>query len=173
MILMRGFTVWAWVPRFRGAPFCNMQRASHLHLQRFNTIKQYLVAILYLLNANIPALRLPRGGCLRNKAGRDSSCRALTRLARAALQNIFAASPSHAPTNCELRAVIVHPDEGRHLLLPFNPWVKMSLAKGLGSKGAQKVYAVRKGRETGIFSTWAEVQKLVNGFPGAQHQSFE
>jgi len=32
---------------------------------------------------------------------------------------------------------------------------------------------VRKGRKTGIVSTWAEVQKLVNGFPGAQHKSFE
>lgn len=36
----------------------------------------------------------------------------------------------------------------------------------------KKVYAVRKGRKTGIFETWAECQKQVTGFSGAEFQSF-
>lgn len=37
---------------------------------------------------------------------------------------------------------------------------------------AKKVYAVRKGREIGIFDTWAECQKQVTGFSGAEYKSF-
>lgn len=37
---------------------------------------------------------------------------------------------------------------------------------------AKKVYAVRKGRETGIFGTWDECQKQVSGFSGAEYKSF-
>lgn len=37
---------------------------------------------------------------------------------------------------------------------------------------AKKVYAVRKGRKTGIFDTWAECQKQVSGFSGAEYKSF-
>lgn len=37
---------------------------------------------------------------------------------------------------------------------------------------AKKVYAVKKGRETGIFSTWEECKQKVHGFPGAQYKSF-
>ncbi len=37
----------------------------------------------------------------------------------------------------------------------------------------KKFYAVRKGRETGIFDTWPEAQKLVSGFPGAEYKSFK
>jgi ribonuclease HI len=33
-------------------------------------------------------------------------------------------------------------------------------------------YAVAIGRETGIFSSWAEVEPLVSGFSGALHKSF-
>lgn len=36
----------------------------------------------------------------------------------------------------------------------------------------KKVYAVRKGRKTGIFATWAECQKQTTGFSGAEFKSF-
>lgn len=37
---------------------------------------------------------------------------------------------------------------------------------------AKKVYAVKKGKVTGIFQTWEECKKNVHGFPGAQYKSF-
>lgn len=37
---------------------------------------------------------------------------------------------------------------------------------------AKKYYVVWKGRETGIFTTWAKCQSLVNGFAGAKYKSF-
>ncbi len=37
---------------------------------------------------------------------------------------------------------------------------------------ATKYYAVRVGRSTGVFLTWAECQKQVTGFPGAVFRSF-
>ncbi|MFC6206990.1 ribonuclease H family protein [Levilactobacillus tongjiangensis] len=37
---------------------------------------------------------------------------------------------------------------------------------------AQKYYAVRKGRQPGIYRTWPETQKQVSGFSGAQYKSF-
>lgn len=37
---------------------------------------------------------------------------------------------------------------------------------------AAKYYAVRAGRSTGVFLTWAECQKQVTGFPGAVFKSF-
>lgn len=36
-----------------------------------------------------------------------------------------------------------------------------------------KFYAVRKGRQTGIFQTWPDAQKQVSGFPGAEYKSFK
>ncbi|WP_334352465.1 ribonuclease H family protein [Companilactobacillus sp. HBUAS56257] len=36
----------------------------------------------------------------------------------------------------------------------------------------QKYYAVRKGRKPGIYLTWPECQKQVNGFTGARYKSF-
>ena len=36
-----------------------------------------------------------------------------------------------------------------------------------------KFYAVRVGRKPGIYSDWAEVKPLVDGFAGAQHKSFK
>ena len=36
----------------------------------------------------------------------------------------------------------------------------------------KKVSAVRKGRKTGIFATWAECQKQTTGFSGAEFKSF-
>lgn len=35
-----------------------------------------------------------------------------------------------------------------------------------------KIYAVRKGRNTGIFETWAECQEQITGFSGAVYKSF-
>lgn len=35
-----------------------------------------------------------------------------------------------------------------------------------------KVYAVRKGRQTGIFQSWDQCKAQVNGFPGAEFKSF-
>lgn len=37
----------------------------------------------------------------------------------------------------------------------------------------QKYYVVWKGRKTGIFTTWAECEKQVKGFVGAQFKGFE
>lgn len=37
---------------------------------------------------------------------------------------------------------------------------------------AQKYYAVRKGKKPGIYRTWPETQKQVNGYSGAQYKSF-
>ncbi|CAF1134165.1 unnamed protein product [Adineta ricciae] len=34
-------------------------------------------------------------------------------------------------------------------------------------------YAVRKGKKTGIYNTWPECQKQVNGFSGAQYKKFD
>ena len=36
----------------------------------------------------------------------------------------------------------------------------------------KKIYVVRKGRKTGMFSTWAECQKQVTGYSGAEYKSF-
>ena len=36
---------------------------------------------------------------------------------------------------------------------------------------AKKYYAVRTGRKTGVFMTWAECQKQVTGFSGAEFKS--
>ncbi len=36
----------------------------------------------------------------------------------------------------------------------------------------KKFYAVRKGRQTGLFDTWPAAQKQVSGFPGAEFKSF-
>ncbi len=37
---------------------------------------------------------------------------------------------------------------------------------------AKKVYAVRKGRKPGIYQTWAECQKQISGFSGAEYKGF-
>lgn len=37
---------------------------------------------------------------------------------------------------------------------------------------AKKVYAVKKGKKTGIFATWAECKANVDGYSGAQFKSF-
>ena len=36
-----------------------------------------------------------------------------------------------------------------------------------------KYYAVKKGRKTGIFLTWAECELQVKGFKGALYKSFK
>lgn len=38
---------------------------------------------------------------------------------------------------------------------------------------ASKFYAVRKGKKTGIFLTWDECKKNVDGFSGAEYKSFK
>ncbi len=38
---------------------------------------------------------------------------------------------------------------------------------------AKKFYAVKNGRKTGIFTTWAECQRQVTGFKGAAYKGFE
>ena len=40
------------------------------------------------------------------------------------------------------------------------------------NKTMVKYYAVRKGREIGIFTSWKQVEPLVKGYPNAQHKSF-
>ena len=36
----------------------------------------------------------------------------------------------------------------------------------------KKVYAVRVGRSCGLFTSWADCEKQVAGFPGARYKSF-
>ena len=36
----------------------------------------------------------------------------------------------------------------------------------------KKIYAVRRGRTTGLFLSWADCKKQVDGFPGARFKSF-
>lgn len=38
---------------------------------------------------------------------------------------------------------------------------------------ANKFYAVKKGKKPGIYNTWPDCQKQVNGFPGAEYKSFK
>lgn len=38
---------------------------------------------------------------------------------------------------------------------------------------AGKFYAVRKGRATGVFNTWADCQAQISGFSGAEYKSFK
>jgi len=37
---------------------------------------------------------------------------------------------------------------------------------------SKKYYAVRKGRKTGIFTSWAECEKQIKGYSGAEYKSF-
>lgn len=37
----------------------------------------------------------------------------------------------------------------------------------------KKVYAVRKGRQTGLFQTWSDCQQQIIGFSGAEYKSFK
>lgn len=37
---------------------------------------------------------------------------------------------------------------------------------------AKKVYAVKKGKKTGVFLNWAECKAAVDGFPGAEYKGF-
>lgn len=36
----------------------------------------------------------------------------------------------------------------------------------------KKIYAVKKGRQTGLFETWDACRRMVQGFPGAEFKSF-
>ena len=40
------------------------------------------------------------------------------------------------------------------------------------SMAAKKVYAVRKGKKTGVFYSWAECKASVDGYPGAEYKGF-
>lgn len=37
----------------------------------------------------------------------------------------------------------------------------------------KKVYAIKKGKQTGLFYSWNECSNLVNGYPGAEYKGFE
>lgn len=37
----------------------------------------------------------------------------------------------------------------------------------------KKIYAVRKGRQTGLFYTWVDCEAQIKGFKGAEYKSFE
>ena len=37
---------------------------------------------------------------------------------------------------------------------------------------AKKYYVIWKGKETGVFSSWDKVKKLVKGYEGAKYKSF-
>ena len=37
---------------------------------------------------------------------------------------------------------------------------------------AKKYYVIWKGKETGVFSSWDKVKKLVQGYEGAKYKSF-
>ena len=36
----------------------------------------------------------------------------------------------------------------------------------------KKVYAVRKGKKTGLFYSWNECETVVSGYPGAEYKGF-
>lgn len=40
------------------------------------------------------------------------------------------------------------------------------------SKNGKQFYAVRKGRQIGIFSTWNEIEPLIKGYSGSQYKKF-
>ena len=42
----------------------------------------------------------------------------------------------------------------------------------LGCVSMGKFYAVRIGRETGVFNNWKDCELQVKGYPGAQYKSF-
>lgn len=37
---------------------------------------------------------------------------------------------------------------------------------------AKKIYAVKKGKQTGVFDTWEECREIVGGYPGAEYKGF-
>ncbi|MCR5148736.1 MAG: ribonuclease H family protein [Eubacterium sp.] len=43
----------------------------------------------------------------------------------------------------------------------------------MATKAANKFYAVRKGRNPGIYYSWSDCEKNVKGFPGAEFKSFK
>ena len=36
----------------------------------------------------------------------------------------------------------------------------------------KKYYVIWEGKKTGVFETWDEVKRLIQGFPGAKYKSF-
>ena len=52
-------------------------------------------------------------------------------------------------------------------------WGNMQTKERSGGKMANKVYAVKKGREIGIFTDWDTCKRQVEGFPGAEYKSFK
>ena len=40
-------------------------------------------------------------------------------------------------------------------------------------RGGNKFYAVRNGREVGVYSSWSDCQRQVVGVPGNVHKSFK
>lgn len=46
------------------------------------------------------------------------------------------------------------------------------ISEGMRFDMAKKYYAVRQGRQTGVFLTWAECEAQVRGFSGAEYKSF-
>ncbi len=49
---------------------------------------------------------------------------------------------------------------------------RLSFTKESSLNVKRKYYAVRRGRNIGIYETWAACERQVKGFPGAEHQSF-
>ena len=43
---------------------------------------------------------------------------------------------------------------------------------GVINLSKKKFYAVRKGKEVGIFNTWDDCKAQVNGFSGSEYKSF-
>ena len=50
-------------------------------------------------------------------------------------------------------------------------WVKILIIQE-DFMAKKKIYAVRKGHKTGLFATWAECQKAVSGYSGAEFRGF-
>ena len=55
--------------------------------------------------------------------------------------------------------------------MPDRPY-KIQFVKARTKMAKKKVYAVRKGKTTGIFSTWDECKASVEGYPNAEYKSF-
>ncbi|MBQ0018585.1 MAG: ribonuclease HII [Clostridiales bacterium] len=74
-----------------------------------------------------------------------------------------------------LREIGFTPIHRRTFLKKFEEEQAGDRAAAWGNKEktmAKKVYAVKKGRETGIFMDWDTCRKQVDGYPGAEYKSF-
>lgn len=59
------------------------------------------------------------------------------------------------------------------MLIKWRFVLRVSVSFNMAKSNSKPYYAVRKGRKTGVFTSWDQVQPLVDKFPGAQQKRFE